>query len=78
MHTKAERTEKVEEIKAENREKVKEIRQRRKSLMRGWNKARQVTDRKKRRAYYIQTVYACYCTGNCYGTGAYYNYSIQS
>ena len=33
MHTKAERTEKVEEIKAENRKKVKEIRARRKSLM---------------------------------------------
>ena len=51
MHTKAERTEKVEEIKAEKEEKS---------------------------GYYIQTVYACYCTGNCYGTGAYYNYSIQS
>ena len=32
MHTKAERTEKVEEIKAENRKKVKEIRAKKKEL----------------------------------------------
>ena len=31
MHTKAERTEKVEEIKAENRKKVKEIRAKKKA-----------------------------------------------
>ena len=32
MHTKAERTEKVEEIKAENRKKVKEIRARKQAM----------------------------------------------
>lgn len=52
MHTKAERTEKVEEIKAENRKKVKEIRAKKKELdAEVKKKARQVAaDRKKRRA----------------------------
>ena len=52
MHTKAERTEKVEEIKVENRKKVKEIRAKKKELdAEVKKKARQVAaDRKKRRA----------------------------
>ena len=79
MHTKAERTEKVKEIKAENEKKVKEVRAKKKELdAEVKKKAKQVAADGKKSRYYIQTVYACYCTGNCYGTGAYYNYNIES